>query len=198
MNTATSGEIVALLRRAAQWRLAGLLFEPPGEHWSQQVAALCGEVGDPLLEQAAAAALKEAAELSYHTLFGPGGQVSLREVTYHPMAEPGQLLAELAELYQVFGYRPKLAESPDHFAVEVGFVAYLLVKEAFARHCGEADKAARTADVAAHFCHRHVAFMARPLAEALSGVGLEHLVLAAEAIARRVDQLSAPVRSRPR
>jgi hypothetical protein len=41
-------------------------------------------------------------------------------------------LSDLARYYEAFGYRPRGEDPLDHVAVEVGFVAYLHLKEALA------------------------------------------------------------------
>ncbi len=189
MNVIADDQIVSLLRRAARWRLSGLLLEPPGPQWRVQVAALRAEAGDPLLEQAAQSALQEAHPAGYHTLFGPGGAVSLREVSYRPMADPGRLLAELAELYALFGYQPNLAESPDHVAVEAGFVAYLYVKQAFAQSCDDSQRATLAEQAGAHFCRTHLALLAPRLLEALRTLEIRYLTQATEAVARWAQEM---------
>lgn len=191
MSAIADSELVSLLHQAAQWRLASLLLEPPAGQWRAQVAALRREVADPLLKQAAQDALQQACPADYHTLFGAGGVVSLREVAYRPMADPGRLLAELAELYAAFGYRPNLAEAPDHLAMEAGFVAYLYLKQAFAQSCGQREKATLAQQAAAHFCREHLALLGSRLAAPLHKLGIEYLALAAQIIARQAAETAA-------
>jgi hypothetical protein len=165
MGAALDGEVTGLLRRAAGWRLLGLLFERPRRGWHDEVEALARESDDADL-RAAAARARGAGEGSYLATLGPGGSTSPREVAWRGMHDPGHVLAELAGCYDAFGYRP-LAEDPaDHVAVEIGFMGYLTLKEAYALARG--DAAAR-----------------RTTREAFDGFGGEHLdVLAAELPAR--------------
>ncbi len=174
----------ALLAEAAAWRLLGLLFEPPSAAWPHEVAALAAEVQDAELREASAAAVSQASEELYHTLFGPGGPVSLREISHRPTVDAGQFLAELADGYAAFGYRPARAEPPDHLAVEAGFVAYLRLKEAFAREQGLAAQAALAARCAQQFVAEHLAVLAKPLVALLAQTGISYLGQAAAVLAR--------------
>ena len=69
---------------------------------------------------------------AFLALLGPGGPVSAREIGHRPVADPGHLLATLQACYQAFAYAPVTEEAPDHVSVEVGFMAYLRLKQAFA------------------------------------------------------------------
>lgn len=173
------------LREAAAWRLMALLFECPREGWREQVAGLGAEVRDPRLRAAADAAQQEASESLYHSLFGPGGPVSPREVTYHPGVQMGYLLAELNAYYEAFAYHPANSEAADHVSVEAGFMAYLAIKQAYALASGDAVHAAVTADAAAHFMADHLAVMADPVGRALELGGPPYLALAGQALRER-------------
>jgi hypothetical protein len=162
-----------------------LLLEPPGDGWLRQVEALAGEVSDPTLRQAAAAALEEHGEELYHSIFGPGGPVSLREASYFDNIQLGYLVAELCAHYEAFGYAPVLDEPPDHAAVEAGFLAYLRLKQAYAVAEGDADAEVQTAETYQRFLTEHVARIGRPLKERCANCGIRCLTLAAEALAER-------------
>jgi nitrate reductase assembly molybdenum cofactor insertion protein NarJ len=136
------------LEEAARWRLLSLLFERPSDGWRRQVQALAAEVPDPALRQAAAAAIAQATESAHCSLFGPGGPVPAREASCRPGIQLGYLLAEITGIYQAFGYRPAAEESPDHIAVETGFVAYLKLKQIHAECSGAAEEAQRCAEAA--------------------------------------------------
>jgi len=196
MNGATSlndARIVDLLREAAEWRLLGLLLECPSEDWRAQVARLAAEVADANLKAAADAAVREAGEGLYHAVFGPGGRVSPREASYHAGRLPGPLLAELAAFYEAFAYRPSTVDPPDHVAVEVGFLGYLRLKEAYALARGEAVHAETAGRAAGAFLNEHLAGLARPFAESLPSSGITYLALAAQWLLRRI---ALPVPSR--
>jgi nitrate reductase assembly molybdenum cofactor insertion protein NarJ len=172
-----------LLREAAEWRLLSLFFEYPNTAWRDQVSALAADIEDARLKETAQAALAEAYEGMYHSLFGPGGPVPPREVTYLGGVQFGYLLAELAAYYEAFGYRPGTDESDDHIATETGFVAYLKLKEAYAQSSGNPDVAALTAESCRSFIEDHLSMVAQPVAEALEPIGPSYLVAASRLLA---------------
>ncbi|HWP66158.1 MAG TPA: molecular chaperone TorD family protein [Candidatus Limnocylindria bacterium] len=142
------------LRSAADWRLLGLLLERPRPGWADEVRALARETRDAKIRQAAAAA-RGASEGQYLALLGPGGAASPREAAYCGMRDPAAVLADVERFYRAFAFAARTEDPPDHVAVEVAFVAYLHLKEAFALEAGDAEaaettRAARTAFVADH------------------------------------------------
>ncbi len=175
---------LSLLADAAAWRLLGVLFQAPSAGWRQELGALAAEVHDAELRAAASAAAEQASEGLYHTLVGPGGPISLREVSHRPTVDVGQFMAELADLYAAFGYHPAEAEPPDHLSVEAGLVAYLRLKEAFALEQGQAQQAALAARYAEQFIRQHIAAVAQPLAGLLAHAGVAYLAQAAAVLAR--------------
>ena len=175
-----------LLREAAEWRLIGVLFECPGDGWQTQVAALAAEVPDAGLKAAAAAAGEDATASLYHTTFGPGGPAAPREVSYRETLEPGHLLGELGAYYKAFAFTPTTPEPDDHVAVEVGFVAYLRLKEAYARARGDAEQAAVVGDASRRFVDDHLNTPAEPLAASLAASGISYLAQAGAALLLRV------------
>jgi len=181
-----TAEQQALLREAAWWRLISLLFECPRDEWQHEVAALAAETSDGRLREAAAAAVSEASEGLHHAIFGPGGPVSPREVTYLGGVQLGYLLSELNAYYGAFAYRPATGEPADHLAVETGFVAYLLMKQAYALACGNEEQAAVAAEAAARFRSEHLSLMAGPIAAALEDGGPPFLAAAAGVLLERV------------
>jgi nitrate reductase assembly molybdenum cofactor insertion protein NarJ len=174
-----------LLAEAADWRLLALLFECPSENWRRRVAELAKETSDSTLRVAASRALEEASEGLYHSIFGPGGPAPPREASYRDTVQLGQLLAEVNAYYQAFAYQPGAAEAPDHLSYELGFLAYLRLKEAYAAACGDTERAAIAAEAARTFQEDHVAVIAAPLAATLSNCVVEYLDLAAQALLRR-------------
>jgi nitrate reductase assembly molybdenum cofactor insertion protein NarJ len=178
--------IRALLRESAEWRLLGRLFECPSEAWRADVQALAIELDDRTLREAADVACTEASEGLFHSVFGPGGPAPPREVSYHDSLELGTLMSALAVSYDAFEYRPVTVETPDHLSVEVGFVAYLRLKEAYARAIGEEEQAALTRRVADRFVADHLARMAEPLATLLAASGVEYLARASTLLVARV------------
>jgi nitrate reductase assembly molybdenum cofactor insertion protein NarJ len=183
---ALTGEQERLLHEAAAWRLIGMLFECPRAGWHEQVAALGRESRDPRLRSAAEAAQVEASEGLHHSLFGPGGPVSPREVTYSGGVQMGYLLSEVRAYYDAFVFRPDTIEPDDHLSVESGFMAYLALKQAYALASASDEQARVTADAAAGFEADHLARMVEPIARALEIGGPPYLVLAAQALFERV------------
>lgn len=175
-----------LLTEAADWRLLSLLFDYPAGSWREQVVALGSETGDPTLRQAAAAALAEASEGEHQSIFGPGGPVPAREASYQTGVQLGYLLSELSSIYEGFGYNPATTESPDHAAVETGFVAFLKFKQAYALACGSDEEAAMCSEAAAYFIREHLRVFAGPVAQGLEAGAPPYLALAGNALLERV------------
>lgn len=177
-----------LLRDAAWWRLLGRLFDCPSEEWRRDVATLAGEVDDTDLCRAAEAALVTATEGRYHSVFGPGGPAPPREVSYHDTLELGSLMSELAGYYEAFGYHPATPEAPDHLAVEVGFIAYLRFKEAYAMAAGDNERASTATQAAARFLTDHLAMLAAPLASVLADSEIDYLIQASRLLTSRAGE----------
>src|SRR5574341_155160 len=172
-----------LLGEAATWRLLGLLFERPREGWWHELEKLSRELGGPAINAAAEAASEEANEGLYLALLGPGGPVSLREVAYRGMEDPGRILADISAFYEAFAFQPETEEAPDHLAVEAGFLGYLCLKEAYARARGNEEEAEVAAQAAHRFREEHLASFTWPIAERLEQAGVRYLSLAASALA---------------
>jgi nitrate reductase assembly molybdenum cofactor insertion protein NarJ len=186
LTAQTDGAVSPLLREAAEWRLIALLFECPGPAWRAQLQAIASEINDALLNTAVEAACREACPELYHTTFGPGGPAAPREVSYRSGELPGNALAELRSLYQAFAYEPALPEPPDHVAVEIGFVAYLRLKRAYAVARGASGQAEMCASAERHFIADHLRVIAEPLAKSLAVSGISYLAHAAETLRLRV------------
>jgi hypothetical protein len=188
----TSVSIIAdAIGDAARWHLLALLFERPRAGWNEEVAALAREVPDPLLRSVAQTA-NGASEGDYLHLVGPGGRVSPREVGHAGGRDPGWVLADVARFYDAFGYRPRTEDPIDHIAVEVGFVAYLHLKEALARSSADAEAAAVTCDAREAFVREHLAGFVRSLARQLAPDDVQHLAGAADLVAARMPLVEPP------
>ncbi|MBK9171334.1 MAG: molecular chaperone TorD family protein [Bryobacterales bacterium] len=173
------------LVEAAEWRLLALLFECPAPGWETQIAALARETEDPVLRQAADAAVIEASEGTYHSLFGPGGPAPGREASYLSGVQLGYLISELTAYYNAFAFTPRGSEPPDQVPVEINFIAYLKLKEAYAESRGEAEHAAVVSDAVRSFIADHLSTIAQPLAAALEMVAPSYLVSAGQALLKR-------------
>jgi nitrate reductase assembly molybdenum cofactor insertion protein NarJ len=188
--------VLELVRDAARWRLLGRLFECPSDSWRDDIAMLACEVDDPELRAATDAALLEATEGLYHSVFGPGGPAPPREVSYHESLELGSLMSELTGCYSAFGYTTSTAEPPDHVAVEVSFLAYLRFKEAYALAAGDREHAALAAQAADRFTSQHVARLGAPLASVLADSKTDYLVRVSRLLAARAGRPPASSRLR--
>ncbi len=185
------------LAAAAEWRLLSLLLERPRPDCHREIAALRDEVRGVLL-QAAANSVLSASEGEYLRLVGPGGAVSAREVAYCGHQDPGWVLSDVASFYQAFAFQPRAEDPMDHIAVEVGFVAYLFLKQAFAQAAGDREAAAVSAEARQRFIQTHLAPLATSVAARLAAVSRSYLLAVARLVAARVPKtLPAPVLREP-
>jgi nitrate reductase assembly molybdenum cofactor insertion protein NarJ len=178
-----------LIEDSARWRLISMLFECPADGWREALTALASGISDPDLREAAVAAQAEASDGLYHSLFGPGGPASPREVSYRKGVELGGLMSELTGYYNAFGYDPVSQEACDHVAIEAGFIAYLRLKEAYAQACEDSEHAEVTADAAEHFIKDHLLAIAEPFANLLTQADIRYLVLAGRALVQNTKRL---------
>jgi nitrate reductase assembly molybdenum cofactor insertion protein NarJ len=167
MNAIADVHAQKLLAAAAAWRLASLLLERPRGQWYSEIEQLSLEASDEKLSSCAREAGPATEEL-YHRLFGPGGTVSPREVSYCAFEDPGQLMAELNSFYHAFSYLPRREEPIDHISVEAGFVGYLFLKEAYARQRRDSDAAEITKQARERFMNEHLRRCACGISEGLN------------------------------
>jgi hypothetical protein len=104
------------------------------------------------------------------------------------MRDPGQLLADLRVRYDAFGFRPAAEDTIDHVAVETGLVAYLRLKEAYARAEGDLERAVIAAEAVEAFIADHLREVGEPMAARLDGVAEPYLARAARLLADRVGR----------
>lgn len=175
----------ALLIEAAEFRLLSLLLECPSTEWRSELAALRNDIQDPALIQAAAHAINESTEGLYHSIFGPGGPAPAREVSYVQSMQLGYLISELSAYYDAFGFQPGVTDPPDHIAVELRFLSFLKLKEAYASVCGELEKAAIAREACDRFIQQHLNMLGQPLSESLAASGIPYLQLAGQALVAR-------------
>ena len=169
---------------ASEWRLLGLLFERPRAGWLSELRSLAAPgIGERLVESVAGAA--NATEGDYLAALGPGGLTSPREIAYLPMADPGKVLADLAVRYDAFGYRPRSEDPDDHVAIEVGFVAYLLMKEAYALEAGQDEQAEICRGAREEMLVDHLTTLSGGLLRGLTGSSSTHLSIAATELVSR-------------
>jgi len=189
-----NSDVTNSLHEARNWHLLARLFERPRPGWLDEVTTLA-EGADADLREAASLA-RDATEGAYLSTLGPSGLVSPREVAHCGMRDPGQLLADLRTRYDAFGFRPALEDTIDHVAVEVDFVGYLRLKEAYARAQGDDVHATLSADAAAGFIDDHLTSMGEPMASKLADRAQAYLARAAAALVRRVGTPAPAASSR--
>jgi len=182
----TAVELRPQLAAAAEWRLLALLLSRPREGWVDQIRAMASEVGDDL--RTAAAGAPSASEGAYHALLGPGGAASPREAAHAGFVDPGRILADLAERYEAFAFRPASEEPADHLAVECDFVSYLFLKEAYALAGGAPAAAEIAREERARFIEEHVAIAGHGLARNMPPHAPEYLARTALALSARLPE----------
>lgn len=187
----TDPRVIELLRRAARLHFLALVFECPQEGWQERLEPLAQEIGEADMLRLAEQARQEASPELYHTTFGPGGPAAAREVSYVETMLPGQLMADLQAFYQAFAFRPLAVEPPDHVAVELGFLAYLELKSAYAIANGDAQQAGIAADAAKRFAESHLSHFVAALSPLLETSGIGYLATAGDML-RQLDVFSLP------
>lgn len=163
------------LRQASEWRLLSMLFSRPAGAWRRDLGSAADECEDPELRTACAAALEQASERAYDSIFGPGGPAAPREASYRTTLQLGYLLAEIEAHYKAFGYQPDPQEPADHVAVETDFLSFLKAKEALAVAAGRPEEADVACQAAKSFLAEHLRMLAEPLCRSLENSGLDYL-----------------------
>ncbi len=96
----------------------------------------------------------------YHLALGPTGAVRDCESDYevNPLGGKGPLLADIAGFYRAFHYEDEtlLGLGPDHIAQELGYLAWLSMRVAFAWHTRDADGEALCREASARFVEAHL------------------------------------------
>jgi TorA maturation chaperone TorD len=122
----------------------------------------------PLLAELARPDTERTAE--YDRVFGlvPARECLPYETEYHAAAEPffrAQQLADVAGFYRAFGLEPsrRAPERPDHLALELEFMAFLLMKKRLAEGAADGDnegscRAKVCAEAEAAFFRDHLAW----------------------------------------
>jgi nitrate reductase assembly molybdenum cofactor insertion protein NarJ len=175
----------ALLHEAAEWRLLALLFSYPDDRWRADLSALLPSLADSDLRAVADAALEYSTEGMHSALFGPAGSVPIREAGHRGGVQLGYLMAELSAYYEAFAFSPRTQEAADHLSVQLDFLAFLRLKQAYATCDGSAAHEEIAADAAAVFLKEHVAVQGEPVLRALETYGPEFLIEAGRRIVER-------------
>jgi TorA maturation chaperone TorD len=142
------------LIRAALYRIASLLVEPPRDGLREEISAVALTLPEPLASALHAIGAPDATE--YHRLLGPSGACRDCESDWDTVALAGKgpLLADVAGFYRAFHFESQ--GTPDHISNELSFLGYLALKEAYAQHRGDSDQAQLCRDAAASFVRDHL------------------------------------------
>jgi len=167
-------DIETSLQRSAAWSFASLALQAPDAANAEVLASLIPSL-DPALQpiaQTIAATPIEEWEPEYFSVLGPGG-CPASESSYEraAIASRGPLIADVAGCYEAFAYAPDAREVPDHASIELGFVAYLWLKHAFALHECRNESAAIARDAATEFQASHIGSWLRDFCAALTATG---------------------------
>lgn len=174
-----------LLGEASQWHLLSLLLSRPTTTRKQEVRQLMADPTLASIGDVARGWCENADEGSYLHLLGPGGLVPARAVAYRPFSDPGWLLADIGRYHRAFGFHPVTEEPPDHIAALADFVAYLLLKEAFARERNE-ELAAITREASERFIDEHLVPIVARVADRLAACGAVNWSAVARLLAEKI------------
>jgi len=164
VKSAEAEDALALwLERSTCWRFASLLFCSPTAGTLAEIKTIA-----PTLPASCRAIAERLSDVEfgfwgreYHRLLGPGGLPTF-ESSYDraAMATRGPAIAEIAGFYRAFAYRLDTGGRvpPDDISVELGFLAYLAFKAAYASHERLDDAFDVTTDAYATFLREHVNF----------------------------------------
>jgi TorA maturation chaperone TorD len=171
-------EIKQLLASGAGWHLLSLLLRCPSDTSPASIDALLPELSFGLQSEAAKIAkyVKDPdRENAYHRLLGSAGGISPYESDYYGygkegMREKGAVLGDVAAFYRAFGFDPsnELLEAPDHIAVELAFLAFLKLKEAYALMSGDHEARQICCKAEADFLDDHLLGWAPQLLDRLT------------------------------
>jgi TorA maturation chaperone TorD len=145
-----------LLSEGATWHFFSLLFRCPSDTSQMSIEKLIPELAPTLRSEAQKIgnrAKDPAREDAYHRLLGSSGGISPYESDSYGygkegMREKGAVLGDVAAFYKAFAFEPsnEMLEAPDHIAMELAFLGYLKLKEAYALMSGD--------DEAQEICNR--------------------------------------------
>lgn len=172
MKSIETTQIPDLLREASLYRLLSVLFRPPTLGLASEIAALAASAGLIPAGGIPADVVSRLASLpgpdlddEYHRTLGAAGPCPCGEsdFTAATLAGKGGLIGDVAAFYKAFSFDPaaEVQESPDHVAIELSFLGWLRLKEAYALWSGREDEAALCRDAADKFTRDHLgAFLA--------------------------------------
>ena len=176
-------DVSAWLERAANWRMASLLFSEPHADRAAELTELAALVSEPARAEAAGLACDTALRFDdYYRALGPGG-CAATESAYDraAIANRGPLIADVAAFYEAFAYPPRLTSdlAPDHVAVELDFLGFLALKVAFALDLNRQEESVVGRAAYREFLEAHPGFWIDRLLARLESEGHEPFARAA-------------------
>lgn len=193
--------LLTLFSQAAMYRGLSLLFQPP-QDLAAQLSEVTGCVPEEYRERFESLVGMIHPELSfeYHRVLGASGVCRDCESDYqeNPLGGKGPLLVDIAAFYQAFSYHPQeFKAAQDHISIELGFLGYLALKQAYAQHNGLTDEVHLCEDAANNFTRDHLArwvkeFLLRLSSAAAVGFYSEAALLCAEILEPLLPELPAP------
>ena len=176
-------DVATWLQRSSTWLFLSQAFERPTPETVDSLRALATTLPEALREPADALATEplDSAEPEYFSVLGPAG-CAAAESSYEraAMAARGPLLAEVAGFYEAFHYTPPHTQDvPDHISVELGFLAYLACKVAFALFERQQESAEIASTAYDTFLREHPGAWAGPFVDALLATGSDRFGAAA-------------------
>lgn len=185
-------DVSAWLERAANWRMASLLFSEPHVDRAAELAELATLVSEPARAEAAGLAADTALRFDdYYAAIGPGG-CAATESAYDraAIANRGPLIADVAAFYEAFAYPPRLTSdlAPDHVSVELDFLGFLALKVAFALDQNRQDESIVGRAAYREFLDAHPGFWIDQLHARLESAGHEPLAHAARWVSGVVER----------
>lgn len=165
----------ALLKQARWYRILSLCFQPPRPSLRNELRDLLAET-ESGAERLRALIEQSEFEAEHHYVMGPGGTCSPCESAYLGKALGGKerIMADVAGFYRAFAFaaHPEIPEPVDHIAVELSFLSFLTLKEAYALYRADARSQTVCGDARERFNDDHLLAWIPLFAEALRNEAL--------------------------
>ena len=157
---------VELLAIGATWRFLSLLFRCPSDAPISSITELESELPPEWRAKAhEIVSARECPQLeaTYHSVLGSGGPVSPYESDYQGegsegLRDKGAVLGDVAGFYKAFAFdhQKEMLETHDHISVELAFMSYLKLKEAYASMDGDHEAYRICAEAEEKFLDEHL------------------------------------------
>lgn len=154
-----------LLESAANWKFFSLLLQYPNAEVIKKAKSLSQEILPSLQPDAQELInlFSSYQEAVYHILLGSAGTVSPYESDYQisgqeGIHDKGAVLGDIAAFYKAFGYdfSIEMKEAPDHAAIELAFLSYLKLRQAYSLNQGKEEIYQLCCDAEKKFLSEHL------------------------------------------